>query len=383
MVAKDPASAAALTLSEFGASAGLTPPLRRSRWPARSSSPSVRQRKLTARCTCPRTISPRMYRHSSFSVSAFLPAPTPTKSWTRSTPTVSTCCERPALGSRASVTTARQATGLYVHGLRRVFAQRKKQVVAVDGIDLVTLKGSFTALVGPSGCGKSTVLRLLADLDTPTDGVVLINGEPPSVARRAHQSDSHSRMLRFFRGGPWSPTLDTFWSWPASGSIDRKIAGLVASRRAGGIRKGQARTAFRRYATAGRDRPGPGHRTSGTPPGRAVWSSRRADAPAAQLRVAAHLDRATGHHASSHPRDRRGRPVGGHGGPAHRATGPDRRHISGRPSAPEDPRDTEEPGVPQRSPTPSPTASFGVGLGDGDAGRPTAPYSSSGPPAGE
>ncbi len=47
---------------------------------------------------------------------------------------------------------------------------------AVDGIDLAVREGEFLVLVGPSGCGKTTLLRMLAGLETPTSGDVLIGG---------------------------------------------------------------------------------------------------------------------------------------------------------------------------------------------------------------
>jgi NitT/TauT family transport system ATP-binding protein len=76
--------------------------------------------------------------------------------------------------------------GFEISGLRKVFPLRRQELVAIDCVDLVAPAGSLTALVGPSGCGKSTVLRILADLDTPTAGTVRVHGEPPSVARREH-----------------------------------------------------------------------------------------------------------------------------------------------------------------------------------------------------
>ncbi|GIL16827.1 MAG: sn-glycerol-3-phosphate import ATP-binding protein UgpC [Oligoflexia bacterium] len=44
-------------------------------------------------------------------------------------------------------------------------------------IDLEISKGEFLVLVGPSGCGKSTLLRILAGLETPTEGDILVNGK--------------------------------------------------------------------------------------------------------------------------------------------------------------------------------------------------------------
>ena len=57
---------------------------------------------------------------------------------------------------------------------------------AVDDLSLTMPSGSFFALLGPSGCGKTTMLRMIAGLESPTAGRVLIGGED-ITATRAHQ----------------------------------------------------------------------------------------------------------------------------------------------------------------------------------------------------
>jgi NitT/TauT family transport system ATP-binding protein len=49
---------------------------------------------------------------------------------------------------------------------------------AIEAVNFEVPAGSFTSIVGPSGCGKSTLLRILAGLDTPTAGQVLVDSEP-------------------------------------------------------------------------------------------------------------------------------------------------------------------------------------------------------------
>ena len=61
--------------------------------------------------------------------------------------------------------------------------KRFGDVHALDGIDLEVGAGEFVSLIGPSGCGKSTLLRIVADLEQPTAGAVLVGGKSPQQAR--------------------------------------------------------------------------------------------------------------------------------------------------------------------------------------------------------
>ncbi|PYI90305.1 MAG: lipoprotein-releasing system ATP-binding protein LolD [Verrucomicrobia bacterium] len=51
-----------------------------------------------------------------------------------------------------------------------------REVRAVDGVSIAIARNEFVALNGPSGCGKSTLMHLIAGLDRPTSGQILVNG---------------------------------------------------------------------------------------------------------------------------------------------------------------------------------------------------------------
>ena len=56
--------------------------------------------------------------------------------------------------------------------------KRFDKFVAVDKLDLHIADRGFVTLLGPSGCGKTTTLRMIAGLETPTEGRILIDGKP-------------------------------------------------------------------------------------------------------------------------------------------------------------------------------------------------------------
>jgi spermidine/putrescine transport system ATP-binding protein len=56
--------------------------------------------------------------------------------------------------------------------------KRFGDLVAVRGLDLRLASGEFFTLLGPSGCGKTTTLRMVAGFEDPTEGRILIDGEP-------------------------------------------------------------------------------------------------------------------------------------------------------------------------------------------------------------
>ena len=58
-------------------------------------------------------------------------------------------------------------------------------VHALKDVNLTVGKGDFVSFIGPSGCGKTTLLRVIADLEQPSNGTLSVNGMSPEAARRA------------------------------------------------------------------------------------------------------------------------------------------------------------------------------------------------------
>ncbi len=72
-----------------------------------------------------------------------------------------------------------------IAGLSLTFQTADAPVYALAEVDLQVRHGDFVSLIGPSGCGKTTLLRVVADLEKPTEGAITVNGASPEEARLA------------------------------------------------------------------------------------------------------------------------------------------------------------------------------------------------------
>ena len=78
----------------------------------------------------------------------------------------------------------------------------------LKGIDLKIPRGQFAAVMGPSGSGKSTLLGLLAGLDTPTSGRILLDGEDITFLNEDRMALLRGRKIGFvFQSYHLVPTL--------------------------------------------------------------------------------------------------------------------------------------------------------------------------------
>jgi putative ABC transport system ATP-binding protein len=63
-----------------------------------------------------------------------------------------------------------------IEGVRKVYRRGSHEITVLDSIDLRVDEGEFLALMGPSGSGKTTLLNLIAGIDRPTSGRVVVAG---------------------------------------------------------------------------------------------------------------------------------------------------------------------------------------------------------------
>ncbi len=92
---------------------------------------------------------------------------------------------------------------LQLRGVERRFGRAAASTLALQATDLEVAENDFVTILGPSGCGKSTLLRIVAGLDRPTAGEVLLDGrriEGPGADR--------GMVFQSYTLFPWLSVLD-------------------------------------------------------------------------------------------------------------------------------------------------------------------------------
>jgi NitT/TauT family transport system ATP-binding protein len=82
------------------------------------------------------------------------------------------------LDYRIQEKTVEEPTRLSLQQLSKSFQSGSTRLSALEDINLEVKAGEFVCLVGPSGCGKSTILNMVAGLEKPDSGRLLVNGQP-------------------------------------------------------------------------------------------------------------------------------------------------------------------------------------------------------------
>lgn len=88
-------------------------------------------------------------------------------------------------------------TAVFVRNLTRVFKLGAEEVRAVDGVTLSIPTGQMVVIKGPSGSGKTTMLNLIAGLDEPTGGMVIINGRKLTGLKSSDLIDLRRHQIGF------------------------------------------------------------------------------------------------------------------------------------------------------------------------------------------
>src|ERR1700744_6645029 len=117
-----------------------------------------------------------------------------------------------------------------VRGLKKSIHNGTNLVEILRGIDLTIPGGQFAAIMGASGSGKSPLLGLLAGLDAPTEGEVVLDGTPISHMNEDELAEIRGRKLGFvFQSYQLIPMLtaleNVLLPFELNASADRRAAG--------------------------------------------------------------------------------------------------------------------------------------------------------------
>jgi putative ABC transport system ATP-binding protein len=84
-----------------------------------------------------------------------------------------------------------------VQNVRKIYKRDSQDIVVLDGLSLEVPEGEFVALMGPSGSGKTTLLNLIAGIDRPTSGSVVVAGTNVGQLSESALAKWRSRNIGF------------------------------------------------------------------------------------------------------------------------------------------------------------------------------------------
>ncbi len=121
---------------------------------------------------------------------------------------------------------------LEAHDLHKTYRSDGVAVPALRGVDLALEPGEFVTVMGPSGCGKSTLLHLLAGLDTPTQGEVILAGQRLNDLNEARRAILRRTTVGFvFQAYNLIPNLTVADNVDLPGLLAGRTPAAVAARR--------------------------------------------------------------------------------------------------------------------------------------------------------
>ena len=84
-----------------------------------------------------------------------------------------------------------------LEGVRKVFYTDEVETHALDNINIEIARGEYVSIAGPSGCGKSTLLSILGLLDTPTEGLYVLNDRKATDLSLSERARVRNREVGF------------------------------------------------------------------------------------------------------------------------------------------------------------------------------------------
>ena len=101
------------------------------------------------------------------------------------------------MSTQAAASTNGHAPIVSIEQVRKLYQRDAQEIVVLDGLSLQIPEGEFAALMGPSGSGKTTLLNLIAGIDRPSSGKVMVAGTNVGALSESELAAWRSRNVGF------------------------------------------------------------------------------------------------------------------------------------------------------------------------------------------